>query len=762
MPATPLDALIALLRGALTAHNADEFAPPACLLWPDPAGEWAGAVALLLPSLPLLTLGDYAPEQGRGPALWLRAQVDGWAGAEGGPPILYLPGVRREDLAPAEVGRTGQDGQGLRLLSELTFRGVVFERSAGRPWTVANFFGKGGKGSVGLEVTQDARRGLVPLLPQLLTLPQERLTARTVTPQFLSSLAFPDLPAALLGWLSGAGDAPEGLVDAAHSEYGLNLAAGRLAVAALVAEAGGLLWERYAAHPQDYPGVRGALLAASPGYQASWDDAQLLAHAGRWPDVNEAAERELGQSLAALAGQAPATVRTEVRRLEARHGGRRVMVWARLGEAPLAGALGHLFRLADLTEKGLAGAGRDELAQAYAAHGHAADAAVLDALASVPSDAGQALVGQALAPMYRDWLERVNEAFGAAVLAGGPLPRPVSASWAARPGLAVVFVDGLRYDLAARLAGMLDALGLENALDWQYSAVPTITPCAKPAVAPAGWAFEALSGEALTLSYLGRRVTAEVLREALRRNGFIPSAEKTDPSRAAWLERGDFDRLGHSRGLRLASDLGGELERLLGGLTGLLAAGFDEVRVITDHGWLLLPGGLEKVELPASLTVFKKGRCAVLGAENASAYPTQPWTWDDAVRVTPAPGIRSFEAGETYAHGGLSLQELVVPVLTLRRGGPAPARVEVEDLRWKGNRLRLEVTGGAGLRADLRRVPADAGSSVALRPVTVGEDGHASLLVEADNLDGVAVTLVILDAGGAVVRQREVRVGENS
>ena len=34
--------------------------------------------------------------------------------------------------------------------------------------------------------------------------------------------------------------------------------------------------------------------------------------------------------------------------------------------------------------------------------------------------------------------------------------------------------------------------------------------------------------------------------------------------------------------------------------------------MITDHGWLLMPGDLPKVELPEHLTEIRKGRCARL------------------------------------------------------------------------------------------------------------------------------------------------------
>ena len=46
-------------------------------------------------------------------------------------------------------------------------------------------------------------------------------------------------------------------------------------------------------------------------------------------------------------------------------------------------------------------------------------------------------------------------------------------------------------------------------------------------------------------------------------------------------------------------------------MDGLLDAGWQQVVVVTDHGWLYVPGGLPKVELPYYLTKderMKKGR----------------------------------------------------------------------------------------------------------------------------------------------------------
>ena len=59
-------------------------------------------------------------------------------------------------------------------------------------------------------------------------------------------------------------------------------------------------------------------------------------------------------------------------------------------------------------------------------------------------------------------------------------------------------------------------------------------------------------------------------------------------------------------------------------MDGLLLAGWRKVRVVTDHGWLLMPGGLPKTDLPAFLTESRWTRCATLKSTAATHLPTVP------------------------------------------------------------------------------------------------------------------------------------------
>ena len=83
--------------------------------------------------------------------------------------------------------------------------------------------------------------------------------------------------------------------------------------------------------------------------------------------------------------------------------------------------------------------------------------------------------------------------------------------------------------------------------------------------------------------------------------------------------------MGHKLKGRLARQIGDELDRLTDRIVGLLDAGWQSVRVVTDHGWLLLPGGLPKVNLPKHLTESRWARCAVIAGESQPDILKAPW-----------------------------------------------------------------------------------------------------------------------------------------
>jgi hypothetical protein len=128
--------------------------------------------------------------------------------------------------------------------------------------------------------------------------------------------------------------------------------------------------------------------------------------------------------------------------------------------------------------------------------------------------------------------------------------------------------------------------------------------------------------------------------------------------------------------------------------------------------------------------------------------------------VAFAPGVSSFIAGADYAHGGLSLQECLVPMLDLVVESPAAAaQVTIKSVTWKGLRCVVEVdSASVGLTVDVRTKPALATSSLvaSVKPL---EGGKASVAVAEDDNLGAAAVVVILAADGQVLQKQATTVG---
>ena len=122
-------------------------------------------------------------------------------------------------------------------------------------------------------------------------------------------------------------------------------------------------------------------------------------------------------------------------------------------------------------------------------------------------------------------------------------------------------------------------------------------------------------------------------------------------------------------GWKLAKTVDHEVKDLALRVRGLIGAGWKEVLVVTDHGWLLMPGGLPKIELPKFLVDSRWGRCAAMKNTSSTELPVVGWHWNPSVTIASPHGIGCFKAGKEYDHGGISLQELVAPANPRETGG---------------------------------------------------------------------------------------------
>ncbi|HZU37410.1 MAG TPA: BREX-1 system phosphatase PglZ type B, partial [Gemmataceae bacterium] len=521
-------------------------------------------------------------------------------------------------------------------------------------------------------------------------------------------------------------------------------------------------WKRFAASPSRYLGLIELLRRARPQKTVGglFDNERVEF----WPQDNEADEADLRNALEGLSGASPAKARSRLKELDEQHKHRREWVWAKLGRAPLAQAVAHLAALAEATATALGGATTGDMIRAYTEGGWQADAAVLDALAAVTGERDRTAICAAIAQVYTPWLRDAAELFQQRVKAA-PLLGKESPRLADVPaGTCVLFADGLRFDIGQKLKAALEGKVGSIQLTHHTAALPTVTPTAKPAVSPVANKISGVTaGEEFrpTVAEDEKDLTIDRFRKLLEEDGFqvLTVNETGAPEGRAWTEFGNLDKTGHAEGIGLARRIPELIAALVSRIEALLAAGWREVRVVTDHGWLLLPGGLPKTDLPRFLTATRWRRCAVVKPKATVDLPCFPWFWSDDVRIACPPGIDCFLAGEEYNHGGLSLQECVVPTLAVRPGKQAVVSAKIEQVKWAGLRCRIKVSGQfVGCKVDLRDKAADPSTSLASAKA-VGDDGTVAIVVVDDRREGNATNLVLLDAAGNVIDKMPVTVG---
>jgi hypothetical protein len=766
---TMIDALRKSFTGAL--RSPEGVADPVALLWTDVDGQWRSLVATLRSVMPeLYTLGKYDPENRTGPVIWLKCVVDRTlpdvAPPEGVIPILYLPGVSRQEL------RAGGDcPRHLQPLIELLYRGAVWHQRNGRDWTLEAFLTS--DHGLGLDMALDARtrEAMMRALPRLATTPIETLNGRRLEAEDFDRIVIGDPVSDLLGWMSfpeafqktGDQSTWQTFRNVCQREFGFDPDKdGPLAAGDLLLHGGGVwdnVWRRFCEAPRLYPGI--SQLLRGPARD-------LLVDPSRRPAVNEEQEATLRRDLEGILALPHREACDKIIALDEKHRDRRIWVWAEMGESPLAIILEPLCRLAQCERSALGGATLQGMAAEYASHGWRCDRAVLDALALTKGMKEAALIHKIVRALYEPWLDQSARQFQSLMdkaVADGIQP---AQGIVAEKDTCILFVDSVRFDIGAILQERLEGRGLLTRLGYRFAPLPTVTATAKPLASPVHDNCKG-GGEIRDFTPMweanGQQVTAQRIRDELAKRNFeVMDPEDTytptGSDQVGWTEIGRIDELGHSLECRVVQHIDTEVDEIANRVVSLLGAGWQRVRIVTDHGWLLLPGGLPKVELPPYLVATKWARCAAVQGDSKPDVPTYPWYWNPDLRIASPPGIGSFFSGVEFAHGGVSVQECVIPDLVVEPGA-ATVHASIAGIQWRGMRCRVTVdSNAAGLVVDLRLNWKQAETSIAASAKEVGSNGECSLAVADDRHEGAAATVVVYDKGGQVLDYKPTTVGE--
>ncbi|MGI8483138.1 MAG: BREX-1 system phosphatase PglZ type B, partial [Thermomicrobiales bacterium] len=555
---TVLDALLQSLATA-NRYNQDAEVSPLAILWPDGNQQWERVMPSLRDRLPILTLGDFDADARTGPAIWIRAEL---ATREPGDatPIIYLPGISKN------VFRNVEDApEIIQPLLYLQYRGSMFHQPNGKDWTIPAFLRNAQHGlDIKVDGSEATRTALVSAAPLLL---QRRVSDLRNHPggidaDYLSTLLISDIPKRILQWINDPAATRTALDGAAWTAFSQQLRTkyrldperdGASEAARLLgsAEPGSYwvdVWNRFAESPASYTAIPAMLRGAKPGetgQRGLFGSAESHFH---WPQDNEEEETSLRQALAQLVPNAVAAARATILDLDARHAPRRACVWATLEQSPLASALQHLAILARDTAVPFAAGDVQTMQDHYTASGWQIDIAALDALREVTTADDRTAIEHALDAIYTPWLWATAEKFQQAMSERkvSSHPSPI----APPPGTCVLFADGLRYDLGARLTEMLRTAGHKTEISGTVGPLPGVTPSAKPAQSPVADLLVAGPKLNVCVAPSGSVMNQVTLKKLLAEKSwdFLTPGDAGAPDgmTKAWTELGNIDSYGHN------------------------------------------------------------------------------------------------------------------------------------------------------------------------------------------------------------------------
>lgn len=287
--------------------------------------------------------------------------------------------------------------------------------------------------------------------------------------------------------------------------------------------------------------------------------------------------------------------------------------------------------------------------------------------------------------VYGEYLHQVNLAFAGAVANTGwqPVQQHFWSQFVTGALRTAVFmVDALRYDLAQQLVTRVRSEGLEVSLKSLKGSLPSITEIGMSALLPgAELGLEvSVANSRLRVRIDDQEVTTREQRVSWLMQK-MPQNNKI--IRLDQIEQEKYDGVGTLVVLSREVDAFGTfvaeidpaglldlVERLGKGIQYIIEQGFERVFVVTDHGFLYLPPEVSQQGLGHPAPKVCKRRFAIGANPQGCVVKTanEIGLKGEEVFAFPSGSTRFQIQGDTgvFHHGGISLQECILPALEIK------------------------------------------------------------------------------------------------
>lgn len=753
--------------------NSSQTLAPNVILWPDPENQWLPIIDTLRAEIPaFLTFGQFNPEDKQGPAIWIKCMVNralpeaDWAEDE--IPVIYLPGVSKADFKNIE-----EAADALQPLMEYQFTGNLWLQENGKEWTILAFIQNEDQG-LGLNIARDSdtKYALLKTLPKYLQEDKSYFKGQ-VNAEFLNQKLVPQIIPNLLKWMEDGDKALKSLSkveleafkDVIQSQYGMKLDHSLVLDFALnlgkQKDSWTNVWQYFANAPHKYPKIIDYLNQATP---ADLGTGMFKLPDESWPSVNAKKEKELEVALNKLAKKTPGEAYDALTELWNEHKMRLEWVWAEMGKSPFANSLPYLLQLAEISLKTYDNTSINGLTKYYKEEGYQVDSALRKIALSGSSKKHSEMLSAMAGLFYYPWIEKLTLKFQEFTKENSNEIVDSTYSKVIEEAGFLLFVDAFRYDLAIDFCNHLPN-NFEVEIEQTWSALPSLTATSKPSVSPIA---SSLSRDSSIKDFQphfksGNPCSPYYFKKELKEKGieFISSPSGIeDPKMRYWMEIGDIDKKGHQEQAEMFKRIPKLLTELKETINKIADKGVTKITIVTDHGWLLLPGGLPKENLHKDLFETRWGRCAQMKKGAVTDNLQLPWTWNPNEFIAYAPGVSFFKKNEEYAHGGISIHECMTPIITIKTKDTASSeKALIEEFKWLGMRLHVSSTGtlGNGFNIDIRSKRENAESSIVIG--SVKHDGLDWNVMVNGDFEGQAGYLVLLNPEGIIVDSKLIDIG---